>query len=174
MLAEARDFFPDETFVPESTSQLSRYAAFPGRAARLALSEPGSLLLALRMGAWVVALSLLMRAVPLPRAMRMVAPRRKGTRPAEAAEVQARLARLLDSVLAANFWVFTPTCWKRAPVLHRYLALSGIETRVLFGVRRGEGGGDALSGHAWLEAGGEPLLETTPPDYKVTYSFQPD
>jgi hypothetical protein len=90
----------------------------------------------------------------------------------DASEVQLRLARLLDSVLAADFWVFTPTCWKRAPVLHRYLALSGIETRVLFGVRReGGGGGDALSGHAWLEAGGRPLLEPTPPDYKVTYSF---
>src|SRR5918912_952739 len=86
-----------------------------------------------------------------------------------AARVQARLARLLDSVLAADLWVFTPTCWKRAPVLHRYLALSGIPTRVLFGVRRE--GADALSGHAWLEAGGEPILEKTPPDYKVTYSF---
>jgi hypothetical protein len=135
------------------------------------LSEPGSALLALRMGAWVVALTLLMRVLPLPRAMRLVAPRRPGRRSGDAARVQTRLAGLLDSVLAANFWVFTPTCWKRAPVLHRYLALSGIETRVLFGVRRGDGGGDALSGHAWLEAGGEPLLETTPPDYKVTYSF---
>ena len=94
-----------------------------------------------------------------------------GERAARAAAVQERLARLLDSVLAANFWVFTPTCWKRAPVLHRYLALSGIETRVLFGVRRDGVVGDALSGHAWLEAGGEPLLEKTPPDYKVTYSF---
>ena len=157
--------------MPETTSKLSNYAALPGRAARLLLSEPGSALLALRMGAWVVAVSLLMRLVPLPRAMRLVAPRRPGRRPGDAAEVQARLAGLLDSVLAADFWVFTPTCWKRAPVLHRYLALSGIETRVLFGVRRDGDGGDALSGHAWLEAEGRPLLEKTPPDYKVTYSF---
>ncbi|HEX8354927.1 MAG TPA: lasso peptide biosynthesis B2 protein [Pyrinomonadaceae bacterium] len=155
--------------MPELTQQPSKHAALPGRAARLLLSEPGAALLALRMGAWVVAVSLLMRVLPLPRAMRLVAPRRPGRRPDDAARVQARLARLLDSVLAADFWVFTPTCWKRAPVLHRYLALSGIESRVIFGVRRE--GGDALSGHAWLEAGGEPLLETTPPDYKVTYSF---
>ncbi|HEX6185240.1 MAG TPA: lasso peptide biosynthesis B2 protein [Pyrinomonadaceae bacterium] len=157
--------------MPETTSKLLNYAALPGRAARLVLSEPGSALLALRMGAWVVAFSLLMRLVPLPRAMRLVAPRRTGRPPGDAARVQARLASLLDSVLAADFWVFTPTCWKRAPVLHRYLALSGIETRVLFGVRRDSVGGDALSGHAWLEVGGEPLLEKTPPDYKVTYSF---
>jgi hypothetical protein len=169
MLAEARDFYPDVSNVPELTRQPSKYTALPGRAARLLLNEPGAALLALRMGAWVVALSLLMRMWPLPRAMRLVAPRRTRQRPDDAAEVQERLARLLDSVLAANFWVFTPTCWKRAPVLHRYLALSGIDTRVLFGVRRE--GSDALSGHAWLEACGEPILEKTPPDYKVTYSF---
>ena len=156
--------------MPAHASRLKTYAALPSRAARLVLCEPGSALLAARMGAWVVALSLLVRLMPLPRAMALVAPRRVWRqRPTDAASVQERLARLLDSVLAADFWVFTPTCWKRAPVLHRYLALSGIDTRVLFGVRRE--GKDVLSGHAWLEAGGEPLLEPTPPDYKVTYSF---
>ena len=156
--------------MPAPATRLKAYAALPSRAARLFFSEPGSALLAARMGAWVVALSLLVKLMPLPRAMALVAPRR-GARdaPADAALVRERLARLLDSVLAADFWVFTPTCWKRAPVLHRYLALSGIDTRVIFGVRRE--GSDALSGHAWLEAGGEPILETTPPDYKVTYSF---
>ena len=158
--------------MPEQTPQFSKYAALPARAARLVLKEPGDALLTLRMGAWVVALSLLMRVMPLPRALGLVAPRRPGRRSGDAEEVQARLARLLDSLLAADFWVFTPTCWKRAPVLHRYLALRGIETRVLFGVRRD--GRDALAGHAWLEAGGEPLLEATPPDYKITYSFPPE
>ena len=157
--------------MPGRKPQLMRYAALPARAARLVISEPGSALLAARMGAWVVALSLLVKVLPLPRAMSLVAPRsrRNGRRREDSAEVEARLARLLDSVLAADFWVFTPTCWKRAPVLHRYLALRGVETRVRFGVRRE--GQDALSGHAWLEEGGEPILEKTPPDYKVTYSF---
>ena len=127
------------------------------------------MLLAARMGAWVVAFSLLMRLLPMPRALTLIAPRRTGRLNGDASEVQERLARLLDSILGVDFWVFTPTCWKRAPVLHRYLALSGIETRVLFGVRRA--GRNTLDGHAWLEAGGEPLLEETPPDYKITYSF---
>jgi hypothetical protein len=180
--------------MPEHTRQLFRYAGLPARAARLALSDPATALLAVRMGAWVVALSLLIRLMPLPRVLSLVAPKRKGgrvdgartdnaragevrtfvaqpddVRTDEAQRTQAALARLLDSLLATDFWVFTPTCWKRAPVLHRYLALKGIETRILFGVRRD--GEDALSGHAWLEAGGQPLLEKTPPDYKVTYSF---
>jgi hypothetical protein len=156
--------------MPALAPRLKAYAALPSRAARLVLFEPGSALLAARMGAWVVGLSLLVKFMPLPRAMSFVAPRRARRNAApDSAQVQARLARLIDSALAADFWVFTPTCWKRAPVLHRYLALSGIDTRVLFGVRRE--GADALSGHAWLEAGGEPILEKSPPDYKVTYSF---
>lgn len=155
--------------MPEPTPQPTKYAELPARAARLLLTEPGAALLAVRMGAWVVAFTLLMRVMPLPRALSLVAPRRHGRRVEDPERVQARLAQLLDSLLGADFWVFTPTCWKRAPVLHRYLALHGIETRVLFGVRRD--GGEALSGHAWLEAGGQPLLEKTPPDYKITYSF---
>ena len=156
--------------MPAFAPRLKAFAALPSRAARLVVCEPGSALLAARMGAWVVALSLLVKLMPLPRAMALVAPRRPRRRTAaDTAHAQARLARILDSVLAADFWVFTPTCWKRAPVLHRYLALEGIDTRVLFGVRRE--GADALSGHAWLEAAGEPILEKTPPEYKVTYSF---
>jgi len=139
------------------------------RAAGFAAREPGSALVILRMAFWVAALSLLVRFLPISRALRLLTPRRR--RPAPAAgrdEVQRRLARLLDLLLAADSWVFTPTCWKRAAVLHRFLALRGIETRVVFGVRKGDE--DALDGHAWLEAGGQPLLETTPPDYRVTFS----
>ena len=155
--------------MPGPKPPLSKYANLISRAARFFARDPGRALLAARMCAWVVALSLMLKLMPLPRAMRLVAPRRVGRPVEDAARVGAGLARLLDSVLGADFWVFTPTCWKRAPVLHRYLALHGIETRILFGVRRE--GAEALSGHAWLEARGEPLLENTPPDYKVTYSF---
>ena len=140
------------------------------RAARFAAREPASALLALRMGAWVAAVSLSVKVMPLPRVMRLATPLRGRRRPAgDAEEVQARTARLLDALLAADVWCFTPTCWKRAPVLYRFLALEGIETRVLFGVRKtGQG---ALDGHAWVEAGGEPLLEKTTPDFSVTFSY---
>ena len=149
-----------------------------GRAARMMFGalrflgrDPARAWLLLRMAAWVVILSLLIRVMPLPRIMRLMTPRTSRPRrpSSDAPLVQTELARLLDLLLNRNFWVFTPTCWKRAPVLHRFLALHGIETRILFGVRREDTG--TLSGHAWLEAGGEPLLETTPPEYTVTFSF---
>ena len=139
------------------------------RAARFAVREPRSALLLVRMGAWVTALTFLARALPLPRVMRLMTPLTRHTPAPDAEEVQRRLARLLDLLLATNTFVFTPTCWKRAPVLYRFLALNGIESRILFGVRRD--GEKLFDGHAWLEAGGEPLLEAHPPAYTVTYSF---
>jgi hypothetical protein len=138
------------------------------RAARFAARRPGSALVLLRMAFWVATLSALVRFLPIPRALSLLTPRRRPAPASGGDEVQKRLAGLLDLLLAADFWVFTPICWKRAPVLHRFLALEGIETRVVFGVRKGCG--DELDGHAWLEAGGRPVFETSPPDYKVTFS----
>lgn len=151
--------------MPRPLRQLGQTAL---RAGRFAAREPGSALVVLRMAGWVAALSLLVRLLPLPRALGLLTPRRVASRPPDAGSVQRETARLLDLLLATDFWIFTPTCWKRAPVLHRFLALRGIETRVVFGVR--QMGGDVLDGHAWLEAGGAPVLETTAPDYKVTFS----
>jgi hypothetical protein len=150
---------------------LSGCARLGGRAARLVLREPRKAVLLLRMTAWVGALSLLIRALPLPAAMRILTPlrRRAPARADDNASSEARVAELLDALLAADVLFLTPTCWKRAPVLYRFLALEGVETRVVFGVRR-EGQG-VLAGHAWLEAGGRPLFEKKLPEYQVTFSF---
>lgn len=153
----------------ELSQKLSGYFRLPLRAVRLFVGEPASALLALRMALWVVALSIFVRVMPLPRALKLVATRTRASRARNSEAAQERLAQILDSVLALDFWVFTPTCWKRAPVLQRYLALEGVETRIIFGVRRR--GDDALSGHAWLERCGKPFLEANAPDYIVTYSF---
>lgn len=148
---------------------LRKLGATVWRAARFAVQRPGSALVALRMAFWVAALTALVRFLPMSRALSLLTPRRRPAHRADSDELQRRLAHLLDLLLAADFWVFTPVCWKRAPVLYRFLALSGIRTRVVFGVRRRESG--ALDGHAWLEADGEPLLERTAPDYTVTFSY---
>jgi hypothetical protein len=79
------------------------------------------------------------------------------------------LARAIDLLLSADFFIFKPVCWKRAAVLHRYLSRDGTPTRIIFGVRNDSDG--KVDGHAWLEQNGQPILETAPPDYVVTYSF---
>lgn len=99
----------------------------------------------------------------------MVAPKTQGRSPRSSEETEKALSRAIDLLLGIDLWVFKPICWKRAAVLHRYLALNGITTRIVFGVRKDTDG--AIAGHAWLENGGKPLLESTVPNYVVTYTF---
>ena len=131
---------------------------------RKSINSPREAWLLMRMAWWVAVLSVAARLYSLPRALEIVAGNSKATR-AEANETE--LARAIDLLLASNFLIFTPVCWKRAAVLHRYLSRSG--TRIIFGVRNESGGN--VEGHAWLEREGHPILENTPPEYVVTYSF---
>jgi hypothetical protein len=79
------------------------------------------------------------------------------------------LAGAIDPLLATELLCFRRSCWKRAAILHRYLALNGIATHIVFGMRKEADG--ALSGHAWLECDGKPVLERVAPDYTITYTF---
>ena len=134
---------------------------------RKTVSSPREAWLLMRMAWWVAVLSLAARLYSLPRALQIVAGNKKESARANADEND--LARAIDLLLATDFFVFTPVCWKRAAVLHRYLSRSGIPTRIIFGVRNESGG--KVAGHAWLEREGRPILENTPPEYVVTYSF---
>jgi hypothetical protein len=130
--------------------------------------DPDESILILRMAAWVSILSVLVKFQPLPRALQMVSRGRPDSR-IPSIDTERKLARAMDLLLGANLLVFKPICWKRAAILHRYLALHGIATRIVFGMRKSTDG--AVDGHAWLESGGEPILETKPPNYRVTYAF---
>ncbi|MGA8810075.1 MAG: lasso peptide biosynthesis B2 protein [Thermoanaerobaculia bacterium] len=126
-----------------------------------------SLLLSARMGAWVILISISARLVRLPTMFRMAETRRRW---APSALLPAEeIARRIDRVFHAGL-VKDGSCWKRAAVLRRYLLLNGIETEVVFGVQRGDGG--ALAGHAWLERAGVPFLERElPQQYTVTFRY---
>lgn len=131
-------------------------------------TRPDEAWLLLRMAWWVAVLSVTARCSSLPRALQIVAGKQNEARRSGRVS-QEELARAIDLLLSADFLMFKPICWKRAAVLHRYLSRNGTRTRIIFGVR-GENGGK-VDGHAWLEANGQPILENTPPDYVVTYSF---
>ncbi|HKG47383.1 MAG TPA: lasso peptide biosynthesis B2 protein [Pyrinomonadaceae bacterium] len=132
------------------------------------VTRPDEAWLLLRMAWWVAVLSVTARCYSLPRALQIVAGNQNKLRSSETLS-QEELARAIDLVLSADFLMFKPICWRRAAVLHRYLSRNGTATRIIFGVR-GESCGK-VDGHAWLEANGQPILESTPPDYVVTYSF---
>ena len=133
------------------------------------MTNPGEAWLLLRMAWWVVVLSVTARCYSLPRALEIVAGNEKSEQLSGQPLNPEELARAIDLLLSADVLMFKPICWKRAAVLHRYLSRSGAATRIRFGVRNETGG--KVDGHAWLEEDGQPILETTPPDYVVTYSF---
>jgi len=133
------------------------------------VSRPGETWLLLRMAWWVAVLCVTARLYSLPRALRIVAGNNNTNQPAQAATNEKELARAIDLILSVDFLIFTPICWKRAAVLHRYLSHSGIRTRIIFGVRNETDG--KVAGHAWLEHDGKPILEKVPPEYVITYSF---
>jgi len=137
------------------------------RGSRKLASSPREALLLCRMAWWVVVLSAMARCYSLPRALQIVAGKKHNE---DALPVdQHELARAIDLLLSADVLMFKPSCWKRAAVLHRYLLRAGLDTRIIFGVRNENGG--KVAGHAWLEVNGHPILETTPPEYVVTYSW---
>ena len=132
------------------------------------VSHPAEALLLCRMAWWVAVLSVTARCYSLPRALQIVAGGENGKTSTRVTN-QEELARAIDLLLSTNIFIFKPICWKRAAVLHRYLSRNGVATRIIFGVRNETGG--KVTGHAWLEANGQPILESAPPDYVVTYSF---
>ena len=134
---------------------------------RKLVTNPGEAWLLMRMAWWVAVLCVTARVYSLPRALQIVAG--NGKQHGHAATNEKELARAIDLLLSVDFLIFTPICWKRAAVLHRYLSHSGKRTRIIFGVRNETGG--KVAGHAWLEHDGQPILEKTPPAYVVTYSF---
>ncbi len=134
---------------------------------RKAVNRPSEAWLLLRMAWWVAVVSVTARYYSLPRALQIVAGNAEKT--TGHGMTQDELARAIDLLLSADVLMFKPICWKRAAVLHRYLSRNGIPTTIIFGVRNEAGG--KVDGHAWLEANGQPILEKTPPQYVVTYSF---
>lgn len=137
-------------------------------AARKILVKPRESALSARMAIWVIVVSILARLTSLPRAQRIASARIRSTA-AQPSETPTQLAGAIDSLLRLDVFVFRPSCWKRALVLHRFLALNGIESRINFGLQRNGDGG--MRGHAWLEYQGRPFLENEPGNYIVTFSL---
>lgn len=151
---------------------LRKTSQFIYRTGRKLVSQPGEALLLCRMAWWVSVLSVAARCFSLPRALAIVAGGETRATPSSDAEIQHQLARTIDLLLSVDVLHFKPICWKRAAVLHRYLARHGITTRIIFGVRNDPDG--KVAGHAWLEAEDGPILENTPPEYVITYRFPPN
>jgi hypothetical protein len=157
-----------------TTATITKTLLVSRGAARTIVVNPRAAVLHARMALWVVAISLLARLTSLTRVQEIVA-FRVGSSFVESrtvvngSETMARLGRAIDRVLGIDLFVFRRSCWKRAMVLHRFLALNGIESHINFGLQKGSAGN--VSGHAWLEHQGQPLLEDDAASYAVTFTL---
>ena len=147
---------------------IKKSVTLAGKVCRKVFLHPREAALIFRMACWVAILSALVNLISLPRALQAVSTKvRRRSSPTETTPTE--LAHALDLLLGTDLLMFRQSCWKRAVVLHRYLALNGIESRINFGLRK-ESGGQA-TGHAWLECQGKPILEAAWPAYTVTFGF---
>ena len=150
-----------------STATLERSFLVLGLAARKIVLEPRESALRTRMALWVVLVSVLAPLTSLQRAQRIVAFGIRSRTSEDRSHTPAQLGRAIDSLLSIDLFVFRRSCWKRAMVLHRFLALEGIESRINFGLRKNPDG--TVDGHAWLEHQARPFLEQEVGNYSVTF-----
>jgi hypothetical protein len=154
--------------MPDAKLQAHKSRRLALALARKTVRHPKELFLMFRMASWIGVVTLVARLWSLPKALEFVSGKDiAGSR--DRADLDKRLANTLDQLLAADVVFLKPKCWKRAAVLRRYLSKNGIPTTIVFGVRRDTQGN--LDGHAWLEFEGEPILESSPPEYVVTYRY---
>jgi len=100
-------------------------------------------------------------AMPLPRALAWITPRRatpRATRP-------ERILELADRLLDRRPFGIRPTCLLRSLVLYRFLREADVPVRLHLGIAWEA---HTLSGHAWLTHNDRPLLEATDPADRFT------
>jgi hypothetical protein len=151
------------------TTIIGRVVRVLGLATRKVVVAPREAALRARMAAWVVLISVVARQTSLTRAQKIISSTVRPTSVGDGSDTPAELGRAIDSVLGMDLFVFRRSCWKRAMVLQRFLALNGIDSRINFGVRKALDG--TVDGHAWLEHQGLAFLENNPVTYVVTFSL---
>ena len=148
---------------------LERLIVLLPRAGRKAVLHPSESLLMIRMASWIIILSAALKLTSLPRVLQLASVRVPAGAPVADQSESIKLVQAIDLLLGMDVPLFRPSCWKRAMILQRYLALSGIQTTINFGVRKDSQG--QVDGHAWLERHGKPIFEATAPAYAVTFRF---
>lgn len=136
--------------------------------------KPSELLLALKLSWWIIVISIVIRCVTLPRALRIlthtISPKRIMIRKGVAFDSSIlRAVNITDRLLALNHLCFTPTCWKRSIIAYRLLASAGMPAQIVFGVSGKSK--DGIDGHAWVEVNSVPVFEAVTPEYVPTFLY---
>jgi len=118
----------------------------------------------LRIGLWILLVTILLRLAPLPRMMKILSP----------SKISRRRFPRHKLVNFSSFWLgrgrafLQRSCLKRSLVLYRYLNLQGEPARFCIGVRKEDG---ELRGHSWIMLHGQPLFPEDDLDYKLIFQY---
>lgn len=138
------------------------------------LTKAADLILIAHVGWWIIAVTMLIKLLPLPKAFNLIkpltVPRPRRTQ-SETNYYLAHIVEITDRLLNLNWLFFTPTCWKRAAVLFRFLTLAGVNPRIIFGAKLTNAKFARLDGHAWIEVSDVPVYEKEKPEYMPTFSY---
>jgi len=134
----------------------------------MSLSQLG---LAVRVGAWLSFLPILLRTRTLPHLLKQFAALREQSRRRspgdleETIQVVARVCRLRIFRLP----IFPKSCLRRSLALYYFLGRSGHPIEIHIGVRKD---GRDLNGHSWVTLGGRALRERNPAHiFNTIYSY---
>lgn len=121
--------------------------------ARNVLERPSDVLLALRIGYFVLTTPARLERIPLPEFLDRLRARRR-PRAATVPAAVRRIERLRQPWLRLTPLAERNTCYVRALTLYRFLDPCGGALRIHFGVAPGDDPADRLSGHAWITVDG--------------------
>jgi transglutaminase superfamily protein len=123
------------------------------------LASPRDLWLLTRMAGWALVVPVLKFLLPLPRLVRLVAPRPSRRR----ADDRGRVVRLTSLLYGTGAFRLSDNCLERSLVTFRYLATTHAAPTLVVGMR---GEGDGYLGHAWVTVDGAPVHD--PPSLIAT------
>jgi hypothetical protein len=120
---------------------------------RSLVGSPRDVWLLARMAGWASVVPVLKFAIPLPRLVRLVTPRRRRPR----VDAHARVVRLTNLLYGTGAFRLSDNCLERSLVTFRYLVAADAAPTLVVGMR-GEGNG--YLGHAWVTVSGTPVHDS--------------
>jgi len=127
------------------------------------VETPPELWLFLRIGLWILIVTILLRATAINRMMTILAPRKSSPGKFKREKI----------VNFTSFWLgrerafLQRSCLKRSLVLFRYLNMQSERARFFIGVRKENG---ELRGHSWITVDGKSLFPEDDLNYKTVFS----
>ena len=125
---------------------------------------PSEFWLFLRIGAWILLITILLRLASLQNLMRIITP----SSPAPKKYPRDKIVNFISFWLGREKLFLQRGCLKRSLVLYRYLRLQSEPVCFCLGIRKEN---EELRGHAWLTLDRQPVLPEDDLNYRLIFTY---